>query len=395
MATWNANELNWARQNGVSLPATRPQGGLAALPVYHQITSPTRSSVPLPPTTTPVNASPTWNSSEQAWLDQYYQGADPTRSEGGLANLAQYWEWFYGDRGGSGGGTPAPSYAPAPVQTAWQQKTDDTAAKSAQLLTEAYDYGLNKLREDMAYYGYNPDDYTTQISRYLGQIQESIPEGDLSPKQYYQGDIYNPFKTGYEQDQINSYQNQLNQFLSPGFATDMFDEYSGEGVINDILGKQYTTASDAIQRAQDRGMLNPQGYDYAMGELGTARGTGYSTLDKLRDSLVEQNRQQLRDRATRERDRLSTYQMGDTFDVGKIQGDINNYYKGLSTGFGDSLRNAFGGQQLFDWNKYTQSGGINQGPTGSNLTAPMFLSSLQDREKNESTYRGVGTEGVF
>jgi hypothetical protein len=70
------------------------------------------------------------------------------------------------------------------VVDSWQQQQDRNAALSQQRGEDAYAGGLEKLRGDIEYHGFNPDDYNTQIDRYLGDIRESIPEGDLSPKQY-------------------------------------------------------------------------------------------------------------------------------------------------------------------------------------------------------------------
>ena len=279
------------------------------------------------------------------------------------------------------------------VVNSWQQQQDNSAALALQRGEDAYAGGLERLRGDITYHGYNPDDYNTQIERYLGDIQRSIPTGDLSPDQYYTGDIYNPWKTGVEQEQITGYQDELNQFLSPGFATDMVSDNLGTPILQGILDSQYDDASGAVTRARDRGTLNESGYNRAISDLGDSRSGGFSRLDSIRDGLVEGYRTDLRGQADQSRDRLNNFTLGDSFDSAGIQTNINDYYANLSSGFEGDFRNAFGGDQLFDWNKHIQQGGVSQGVTGSNLNAPVFLAGLNQRDENENTGRGLGNTG--
>jgi hypothetical protein len=173
----------------------------------------------------------------------------------------------------------------------------------------------------------------------------------------------------------------------------MVDQNLGVPTMNNILDTQYGDASGAITRARDRGTLNETGYNRAISDLDTQRSSGYSRLDDVRSGILEGYRTDLRGQADQSRDRLNTYTLGNTFDPAAIQTNINDYYANQAGGFEGDFRNAFGGDQLFDWNKHIQQGGVSQGVTGSNLNAPTFLAGLRDREENESAGRGIGNTG--
>lgn len=259
----------------------------------------------------------------------------------------------------------------------------------------ARDYGLNKLNEDFTYHGFNPEDYSTQIERYLTGIGETIDPYDENAKQYYTGDIFGELKGNIEAENVGRYQNELDQFLGSGWENSYVNPSLGESTINSILGQQYGDATGAIDRAYKRGTLTDTGQQYSLGQLGQQYEAGYSTMDNLRDGIVSGYRNDLVGQGNDAYNKLNTYSLGDTFDSSAVQSDIGKFYNTQKAGFGGNFRADFGNQQLFDWNSLIQKGGINQGVSNQAKTSPDVLAALGSRQVDEEANRGLGSQGVF
>jgi hypothetical protein len=301
----------------------------------------------------------------------------------------------------SGGGGGGRSRATNILQSvAARPKTEaeiraEQLARATKAQASARGYGLDKLTGDFTYHGFNPDDYSTQIDRFLTGIGETIDPYDENAKQYYTGDIFGQLKGNIEAEDVGRYQNELDQFLGSGWENSYVDDSLGESTINSILGQQYGDATGAIDRAYKRGTLTDTGQQYSLGQLGQQYNAGYSIMDDLRDGIVSGYRNDLVEQGNNAYNQLNTYSLGDTFNSGDVQSNIGDFYKNQKAGFGGNFRADFGDQQLFDWNSLIQKGGINQGVTNQAKSSPDVLAALSNRQVDEEDRRGLGSQGVF
>lgn len=294
--------------------------------------------------------------------------------------------------GGSRGGTTSAVLARPKTEA---EIRAEQLARATKAQEQARLYGLNKLNEDFTYHGFNPEDYSTQIDRYLTGIGETIDPYDENAKQYYAGDIFGELKGNIEAENVGRYQNDLDKFLYSGWENDYVNPSLGESTLNSILSQQYGDATGAIDRAYKRGTLTDSGKQYTMGQLGQQYEAGYSTMDQLRDGIVAGYRNDLVGQGNNAYNRLNTYSLGDSFDPQAVQDDIGKFYNQQKAGFGGNFRADFGNQQLFDWNSLIQKGGISQGVTNQAKSSPDVFSAIAGRTEDEEENRGLGSQGVF
>ena len=243
--------------------------------------------------------------------------------------------------------------------------------------------------------GLNFGDFETQLQREIDSIRQSVPFLDPNPGVFFGGNIADTVLDRAQGNQRRGFESSLNEFAGQGFAQNLFPDTADDAILEAILAEQFGPASDQLLRAFQRGNLNQVGFDTATDQLGSQNTAAQSRLQDLGGGVLTTNRNTLKDIAGQGFAGASAFELGGSFDPGNFQTRIDDTFGDLSGRLGGDIRNALGGEQLFDFESLLARGGISQGATNPGAAAPGIADVLADREKDTKKTRGLGSEGVF
>jgi hypothetical protein len=179
-----------------------------------------------------------------------------------------------------------------------------------------------------------------------------------------------------------------------------FADTADDSYINDIVGRSFTDAHSALDRAKARGSLTDTGYNAGLSYLGDQNTAALTNAQALGGAVLTRDRGTL---SGIKNDALTTaggWDFGQKFDPNSYLDQYNTKKGSLTEGLGGEISNALAGQKFFDVGDVLTKAGYAQGaqnvnPLQSGFQTPA-LSALQgERDKNRGSPRGLGGTGVF
>tara|TARA_R110000803_G_scaffold137548_3_gene204477 strand:- start:1986 stop:2966 length:981 start_codon:yes stop_codon:yes gene_type:complete len=253
--------------------------------------------------------------------------------------------------------------------------------------------------------GYDANDASNplfnQVNDELSRISGTIGELDPNSASYFSGDIGQMIMDRERDTQRSAYGRQIDSIAPFNFAKSGLSDTADDSILSSILGEQFTGATEQAQRAFDRGNLNQQGFQSAQNLIGSANTAGNAKFQQIGQGVLSGDRDRLREEADTYRTRASNFELGQQFDPSALQGSLDSLRTEQAGTLEGRIRGAIGGENAFDSPGILNSAGIKQGvfnPAGAGAGAGQegsLLSALEERKKDSSTGRGVGSQGVF
>lgn len=333
--------------------------------------------------------------------------ADWAKQHGwGDASWNAYMREINGGGGSSGGSAGAPGVSfPDPnagllesirlQQQYAEQERERIEGLAADRLDTSYNNAYDRVTGRFEDRGLDPNQYNDSIVDYLTNIRSTVPIDDLSPGQYFSGDLTGGVVDRITNDQQSGFRNQLNQTFSPGFVDNYFDYNYGQDTINDILSQEQGDVNQYLENAFNRGNTTYQGYQDALGRLTDATSGVQERVGDTARGVIEQYRGQLQGVGDTARQNLSAYQLGDSFDPSQFTSQLDTLYGNLQGSFGGDVRNALGNTPLYDFDAILQRANSTQ-PASNDLAGnSSVIAAVEERKQREQQRRGVGSAGVF
>jgi len=274
-----------------------------------------------------------------------------------------------------------------------EQRAADTETFNTNI-TNAITGARDRAYQDIAGRGLNADDFSSDIDRMLNSIRGQVPQLDTNPGSYFANqDIADLVLNNATTNRRTQYGNQVNNLFGNDFANQKVASTADDDLINSILGDQYNTALEQVQRAFERGTINDQGFQTAMNALNNQKTTASANLQQTGGGLLQAIRDSLSGVGNEARNAASNYQLGTTFDPNSYVSRADSIYNEGIGGLEGNLRNAIGGQQFFDVGSILNQGRTAQG-TANNSNRALFDAFAAD-QKDKDKQRGLGTQGVF
>ncbi len=249
----------------------------------------------------------------------------------------------------------------------------------------------NRARQSLTRRGLDYGEYEGDIGRAIESTFRRIDPNDANPGSYFTDDIVDNVLGRTRDDLRYSFNNAIGRRFAPGFENNYFKADSDDAFINNVLGTQKKEATDYVTRARDRGMLDATGYGAAMGRIGEMEATGRATANRLGDAVLQGNRTRLTDVANRAKSEAGQYELGQTFDLGNYDRQLNDTLGGLQGSLEGDVRGALEGQKFFEVGDLLARGGAAQGAVNPQLESAEAI-ALRNRNRNAS--RGLdGTPG--
>lgn len=180
-----------------------------------------------------------------------------------------------------------------------------------------------------------------------------------------------------------------------GFATERLPDTMDDALIESIIGDRFGDATAFLDRGMSRGQLNDRGYQRALDNLTDQRLAANSRVQDLGLGLIEGGRGDLRTIADNARTEASSFELGRQFDLDQFGQRADERAGAFTDGLEGQLRNAIGGDPLFDTQGAYSVGAIGQGVINPTGNATDLGTAIRDRNRRQSGPRGVGNQGAF
>jgi hypothetical protein len=179
-----------------------------------------------------------------------------------------------------------------------------------------------------------------------------------------------------------------------------FADTADDSYINDIVGRSFTDAHSALDRAKARGSLTDTGYGAGLSYLGDQNTAALTNAQALGGAVLTRDRGTL---SGIKNDALTTaggWDFGQKFDPNSYLDQYNTKKGSLTEGLGGEISNALAGQKFFDVGDVLTKAGYAQGaqnvnPLQSGFQTPALGALQAERDKNRGSPRGLGGTGVF
>jgi len=314
---------------------------------------------------------------------------------------------------GGGGGQPAPNdpfeQAQAQIlieqerariqaqQLAAQLGRDATKAETDRVtfdrnIGQAFEGALSRGSDVISERGLNLDEFLPGLTSALEATRRSVPFLDPNPGAFFGEGIADTVLNRAQDTQRRGFRNELDEFAAPGFARTLFPGTADDSILQSILNEQFQPASDAILRAFQRGNLTDQGFQTSNNQLDSQRDAGLARLQDIGGGVLGDFRNELNEVAGTGFGRANTFELGGNFDPSSTRSLIDSTFADQSGNLSGAVRNALGGEQLFNIEDIITRGGIAQG--AQNAT-PALFDAFDKRNKEREKQRGLGSEGVF
>lgn len=272
------------------------------------------------------------------------------------------------------------------------QQAEQDRARYLANLDSAFQGALNRGTSAISQRGLDPTLYEPNLRTELESIRASVPFLDPNPGSYFGSNIADVVLDRARDVQRRNFTNTISEFASPGFATELFPGTADDAVLQAILQEQFEPANLQLERARSRGNLTQSGFDAALSALQGQRSAGEARLQDIGGGVLSGYRDQLRDVAESGFGRAGSFELGQTFDPSSVRGQIETLTGELQGRLPGDIRNALGGEQLFNIEDLISRGGIAQ---GAQNPTPALIDAFVKREDERTKKRGLGQQGVF
>lgn len=275
----------------------------------------------------------------------------------------------------------ATTSTPSPVTTPAQTVNIDELRN--RLLQDALGYansrGVGNTYQDLL---------QQEIDRAVSNIQKG---GD--PKSIDGKNLASTVLSGKESEQRSQLTRQADELFGRNYGSRVVGSNLLDNAINDILNEQKTSAMQYLDRGTARGIYNERGRQAGLNTINSGAEAGRSQLSGLASGIIDKYRSQadkVRDDAY---NAANSFQLGRNFDFNDFVSRGNEIGQRAQTNAKGELLNVFGGTNLFDFGKITNTAGQAQG--AQNLRDTDVATALAERKRRDSQGRGLGSQGVF
>lgn len=236
--------------------------------------------------------------------------------------------------------------------------------------------------------GLNYGEYQPAVDAEIARIRSGIQNLDPNVGSYFTGDIGATVLGNEQSRRRDTYGQQVNAAFNPGWESQYFTPTSDDAILGDIVGGQYQTVADQLQRALDRGQLNQTGYNAAINRLGTDRTAANAQAQSIGQAVIDRDLGTLRDIGTQAASAAGNYQLGQTFDPNYWTSQRDTTGTNLRNSFEGDIRTAIGGTQFFNPTDYIATGGTAQGalnPQSSNIAEILSARAVRPRQQSNTS----------
>jgi len=205
---------------------------------------------------------------------------------------------------------------------------------------------------------------------------------------------YNDVRTQYR----NNMSRELDSFAGTGFEYERFGDTADDDILASIVGSQYDTANETLQRALARGQINEAGMGYAGQELGRQKSGANSRAQDFGSTVLQGYRDQVGNLGKQFRDSITNADLTDNFNFDVKRGRLDDLSTNLSGRMEGDIYNSVGDYSFFNTDSLLGKA-ANRSGTMNNNTAPVVgstsgqlnMNSLFENDENKNT----GSTGVF
>lgn len=256
----------------------------------------------------------------------------------------------------------------------------------------------NRIARELTQRGEDTTAYQPLVEQILGERYAAVPESVENAMPYFDGnEITNEIIGNVNTQRRREFTKQANEALPANLAQTRFSDTADDSFINDILGKQRTEATLAVDRAKARGNLDDRGYSAALGRIGELENAGRATAQTLANSVIENYRTKANDIRQRATSAASSYELGgDRFDPTPYTQELASLESNYNTNLGGEVSNALAGQSFFDVGDILTRGGNIQGASNPKVANAAAVATAARRGVNPNlTDRSENYTGVF
>lgn len=274
-----------------------------------------------------------------------------------------------------------------------QQRDRETRDRFTAARDSAVSGARNLATTELTRRGLDPGRYGGALNNEIDRINSTIPDLDSNPGNYFDPSFVDRVLTGEQTAARDRNTRSVQTAFAPGFERNAVGDTADDAFLDSILEQQYGDTRTTLERARSRGDLNDSGFNAAMRDLDTERGTGRTTLTGIGDTVLGRYRDELTGIGNRAANAASGWNLGSPdFSTDPYTTEFNTARSRQQGSLEGDIRGAVGNTQLFDVGKLLGRGAQVQGATSGE---PMdFVQSALNKNKNK-TDRGVGSTGVF
>jgi len=275
----------------------------------------------------------------------------------------------------------------AQLQADQQEKRDlrDWQGDVGTAYNAAQTYGQQRYAES----GLDPSDPYGIMKAFRADLdlqRAQMPEM-AAPSAYFGNSLYDQAYDRVRSGERNRLTGQANQFAGSGFENDLFSDTSDDSILQSILDSQYNDAKLNFERQAARGQLTGSAFERALADLDTAKSGAFGKLNDIGGGVLQGYRSKLADYGNNIRNKISTFDFGQGFDLEKEKTGLNTLADSFRSRLEGDVRNAIGGTSLFDISKIIAGANQNAGTlatTGKTQLGTSTLDDLLNRNKNQA-----------
>jgi hypothetical protein len=289
-------------------------------------------------------------------------------------------------------------------QRAAQQHAVDVSSSQNRVQSaynNARDYGTQRLTSR----GLTPDhDYGVGAAydASLNRVRSTLPEIVSDPSTYFTTTLFDDAYNNAREQERRGLTKKANEFVGDNFDYQAFDDTADDPFLDSIIGEQYGTAGDAINRAYARGQLNDQSKQFATGKLDQQKLAGRARAEDLGLGVLQGYRGQLKNEGSRIKSRIGEYDLGDDLNLDTERQKVTDLTGRLKGRLQGDILNNVGGTQFFDTdtilglagNKTGVSNPAAQAPVGTGTNTNALLSSFSASTPEDDKSK-LGSTGAF
>jgi hypothetical protein len=272
--------------------------------------------------------------------------------------------------------------APTPAITSPTQTVNIDELRS-RLLQDALGYansrGVGNTYQDLL---------QQEIDRAVSNVQKGGDPASIDGR-----NIASTALSGKESEQRSQLTRQADELFGRNYGSRVVGSNLLDNAINDILNEQKTSAQQFLDRGTARGIFNERGQQAGMNTINQGAEAGRAQLSNLASGIIDKYRSQADEVRDDAYNAANTFQLGRNFDFNDFVSRGNEIGQRAQTNANGELLGAFGGTNLFDFSKITNTAGQAQG--AQNLRDTDVATALAERKRRSEQGRGLGSQGVF
>lgn len=258
------------------------------------------------------------------------------------------------------------------------------ASKNAYAENQAYavqklldDYGLSDMTDTVSnwYNTYNP------ISKY-----------------YFRSDDKNQEYSNLSSYLLNQMNNRIDKYLEDNYGTGWENNYwnddSANELANNFVNSKYDSTLEQLERAYKRGTLNEAGYNSALNNLNSQKGTALSQVKSIGQGITDNYIEDLSSTLSNYMQDYDSTDLRDyNFDMSGADTAIQNKYNSQLDNFATDFDAQTSTLNPFDFSSILGTARADMGDYATNTTQQQTVQGEEAEKKNKKV--GLGNTGLF